>query len=240
MLWAEGEKERNSLSNSKVMKSSDIEEDSGSFVLMYGGYEFDHEHHTPEEQAAHVLLDQAKAEAQRIMDQAYLEGFEKGRQKGYQEGHTAGFKTGESEGLKKTEEGYRQALEFAYNVEKLRRELMLDWEKDVKMLAIAIGEKVIHTQVNLDEQIIVQITKKALGALVSPKWVNLYVNPRDGEQLIKHKKTISEETSGDIPLKIIKTPDLPLGSCRMETDKGILDASVAAQILEVKKVLEIA
>jgi len=228
------------LSNSKVMKSWDVKEESHSYVLTSGGYQCDHKDDIAEEQVALDLLEQAKVEAQRILDQAYLEGYEKGKQKGYQEGHKAGFKAGESEGLKKTEDGYRQALEFAYSLEKLRREQMLEWEKDVRMLAMAIGEKVIHTQVSLDEQIIVQITKKALGALVSPKWINLYVNPRDGEQLIKNKKIISEEMSGDIPLKIIKTQDLPMGSCRMETDKGMLDASITAQILEVKKVLEIA
>ncbi|MEL7564676.1 MAG: FliH/SctL family protein [Dehalobacterium sp.] len=232
------------MSNSKVMKSWDIEEESHNFVLTSEEHTCDDKHDACEEQAALALLDQAKVEAQRILDQAYLEGYEKGQQKGYQEGYKegykAGLKAGESEGLKKTEDGYRQALEFAYNIEKLRREMMMGWEKDVKMLAMAIGEKIINTQVNLDEQTIVQITKKALGALISPKWINLYVNPRDGEQLIKQKKIISEEMFQDIPLKIIKTPDLPLGSCHMETDKGILDASIAAQILEVKKVLEIA
>lgn len=242
MSWAEGEKERISLSNSSVMKSWVVEEENHTFILSSRGYYPGSMEEM--EQKAREILDQAKLQAKEIMEQAYQEGFEQGRQKGYQagyeSGHESGLKAGEAEGLQKTEAGCRQVLELVYCIEMHRRELMLEWEKDVKKLAVAIAEKVIHTQVNLDEETIVQATKAAINALVSPKWINLHVNPRDGELLLKHKKAVSEDISGDIPLKIMKNPELPPGSCSLETDKGILDASINTQILEIKKALEIA
>lgn len=225
---------------SKVMKSWDVEDENCSFVLSSVGDLSDQEYDPSLAQKSIDLLIQAKKEAERIVDLAYMEGYEQGKKRGYQEGQIDGFREGRSEGLKKTEDEYRQALKLAYNIENMRKELMLEWEQDVKKLAVVIGEKIINTKLNMDEEIIVQITKKALDSLVSPKWVNLYVNPRDGENLIKHRKNLFEEISGEIPLKIIKTPDLPVGSCHMETDKGNLDASIPKQILEVKKALEIA
>ncbi len=236
MLWQEGEKERNSLSNSQIKKSWTIEDDSDNFVLNAGDHQDDEELEEVLVNEAEEIIDQAKLEAKKILEFSYREGYEKG----YKEGYASGFSVGESAGMKKTDEAYQQVLELLHNTEKCRREQLLASEDDLRKLAVCIAEKIINTQLVLDEQSIVQITKTALNALVNPKYINVYVNPRDGEHLIKNKKILTDEITGEIPIKVIKNIDLPPGQCYLETDKGTLDASVSTQVLEIKKVLDIA
>ncbi|WP_214659333.1 FliH/SctL family protein [Candidatus Formimonas warabiya] len=240
MSLHEVEKEKNFSSSPTVVKSWTIEEDAGHFVLAAEQPAFEHNPEGLLEQEVSDILAKAKLEAQSILDSAYRDGYQQGQKKGHQEGYAEGFRKGEEEGLKKTEESFRQALEVLYHTEKWRKERIFEIETEIKRLAVSISEKIIHTQLTLDDHVIIQIAKTALDALVNPKFINVYVNPKDGDCLMTTKKKLSEELKENIPLKIVKNPDLPPGSCWVETDKGTLDASVNAQILELRKTLEIA
>jgi len=182
------------------------------------------------------MIARARREAEEIRQQAYQEG----RDKGYQDGFTRGVASGKKEGLARLEGRYQEVMQILAETEKYREEICRQMEPELVRLAVTMAEKIISTQLTLDEETITHIARQALKMLIKPRFINIYVHPQDGEVLMRQKKLLGEELAEIVPINIIKKDDLPPGSCVIETDKGHVDSSVDTQIRELKKVLEIA
>jgi len=235
LSFPEAETERISLS--KIIKNWNVSTGEGRYVLQQEpGFTGSASNNETGKREAEKIIASAREEAQRIWDAARKEGW----QKGYEDGFSQGAVAGEKEGLARTNELYRQALNILSETEKNRAERISRLETDIVKLAVAMAEKIITSQLTLDEQIVVQIARSTMKKLVEPRYINIYAHPRDAEILMRQQRLLTEEESESIPIKIIKQSDLSPGSCIIETDKGTVDASMGTQIRELKKELEIA
>lgn len=218
-------------SSSKIFKSWDIKEESGDFLLdSVASQEGKEEVPAYLEEEVNAIINKAKTQAEEIIKNSYHEGL--------QQGFDEGFASGNAEGRAKAEEMYMQALQVLADVEKYRKERLEELNSEIMNLAMTMTEKIISTQLTLDEQIFTSIASRALRELIEPKHVTLYVNSKDAEELNKQKEKLSKELIGDIDFRIINDDNLPIGSCYIETDKGSVDASVNTQFNELKKALE--
>ncbi|HAA90238.1 MAG: Flagellar assembly protein FliH [Thermoanaerobacterales bacterium 50_218] len=163
---------------------------------------------------AETILAEARKEVEQIRDQAEKEGY----RTGYQEAQKA--LAAERKKLQEEIETQRKALEEEY------RHRMAQLEPEVVQLAISIARKVINAELSIAPEKIKGIVRMALERAGDSSEVTLKVRPEDYSYLLEF---LQEEKNGK---KIKLEADAALASkgCLMETDYGMVDATVEGQL----------
>jgi flagellar assembly protein FliH len=217
--------------SSNIIKRQNVKEDEETFILNTTAEEKE-EVSIDVSGEITVILEQARAEAEDIKNNAFNEG--------YENGYGEGFAAGSMEGQYRSEETYKKVLEVLVETEKYRMKRLNGLQKEILDLAVAISEKIIFAELTLNDQVVGKIAGYVLKKLVVPEYIIIHAHPKEAEALIQQKDILSEQVMGDVPIRIVEEHDLPSGSCFIETDKGFLDASIITQVSELKKILEIA
>lgn len=180
--------------------------------------DLDHIHNEAEQ-----ILKNARAEAESILQQAYdraaeieKEAFRKGYMKGEQDAAQAGEKA--------RREFQEAAGKILQEIEEIKENIYRDMEGELAELAVAIAEKLVARQLDIKPETVLDIVKAACIQARDCEQVILYV-PAEQMDLIK---PVQEEI-GAILYKtehfaIIADPDIRSGGCRIETEKGYIDA----------------
>ncbi|KUO52771.1 MAG: hypothetical protein APF76_02225 [Desulfitibacter sp. BRH_c19] len=181
------------------------------------------------EKEASTVIEDAKNKAQEILQSAEEqlknkldEGYEIGQQQGYHEG----MEKARLEALIRYEE-IKKALLETYE---MRETIIKDLEKDLSRLAISIAEKIIVKQLSLAPETIVDIVKEACSHFRQADQITIFVNPEDG-YLLRQRKTEIQEALGEYcRVYIIDESGLSQGSCMLESENGLIDAGLKAQL----------
>jgi len=118
------------------------------------------------------------------------------------------------------------------SIEKLaaaKNEISAQIEKELVTLAIKIAQKVVGREVNLDEHIALEMTKRSLKQIDSRALAEVHLNPED--------LTFIQEKQGEIDfhgsLKLIEDQSVSKGGCLVHTETGDLDARIESQFEEI-------
>lgn len=194
----------------------------------------------PEEQAAgmleqarhdaETLVQQAQHQAEEIVEAARAES-DKIRQEAQQQGYMDGLKAAENEG----EKIRQQAQQVLHQAEETRRQTFNEMEQEIINLAVTIAEKYLATQLRLDGNIVVEAAKEALHLVRDREQVTLYVNPEEAAVYLGSKQELEQVLSDRATLSIIMDEQVKPGGCLVQTEQGIVDATVDARWQEVIK-----
>lgn len=163
------------------------------------------------EQESQELLDQARKESAFIKDEAKLEGFQ--------------------EGLNRFNE---QLLLFEDKLKILKHEM----QKAVLPLVLKATKKIIGAELKQHPESIVTIVMQSIKSVVQSKVVKLYVNRQDLEYLEKEKETLKKAFEHLESFHIEERGDIEQGSCIIETERGILNATLDNQYRALERALE--
>lgn len=157
----------------------------------------------------------------------------------------------ESENIKKSafEEGYRLGLEKANSdIERFKTELcsFMNAKKDVfeyiapdiLEISVDIAKKIIKKEVETDPQVLINTIVDVLKTVSKnePKIV-IKVKPQ-AAQLIKDAiPNITYQYGIDSKINIVADPSIEDGGCILQTNNGIVDASIDTQLEIIKKAL---
>lgn len=188
-------------------------------------------------QNAEALLADAHARARALVEDAAARAdaiAQDARAKGHAEGFAAGRTQAEHE-LDDMLGTMRELLEMA-RVE--RRKLLEDAEPELVRLALGIAERVLHQQVALDRGVVVEMAKTAIARLIERDSVTVRVNPADLERMREHREELV--AIGDIRnLRVVEDQRVGRGGVVVETEAGTIDARIATQLDEARKILHI-
>ena len=109
-------------------------------------------------------------------------------------------------------------------------------EPELVRLAMAIAERIVHTEVANNRQVIVENVRAALTRLVSREVVTLRVNPVDHETIRQYRDDIVEASDVE-HLRIVEDQRVDRGGVIIETDAGTIDAKIATQLREAKRAI---
>ena len=199
---------------------------------------------------AEAILADAREEAERYKDTARAE-FEAeldeakkiARDEGYSRGYAEGMAQAMQEGKEECE---RMALEQIKGIEGFlegascaRDKVLDDAREELKDLAIAIAEKVIHVSLKNSSDIILRMVDAATDTHKRCEWAHVYV----ADCNVGGKAyTVPELTAalGHIAdrVRVIPMPDEESGTCIVELPDVIYDASVSTQLENIKEVLD--
>src|SRR5262249_50298598 len=109
-------------------------------------------------------------------------------------------------------------------------------EPELVKLAMAIAERIVHTEVAENKHVIVENVRSALTRLVNREVVTLRLNPTDLETIRQYRDSIL--AASDVEhLRIVEDQRVDRGGVVVETEAGTIDAKIATQLREAKRAL---
>jgi flagellar assembly protein FliH len=117
-----------------------------------------------------------------------------------------------------------------------RQKIVESAEPELVKLAMSIAERIVHEQISLDPNVVLENVRQALTRLVGREVVTLRVNPADLDLIRAHRDTIA--TANDVEhLRVVEDQRVDRGGVVVETDAGTIDAKVSTQIREARRTL---
>lgn len=167
------------------------------------------------------IVNTAETEAARLKQIAKEEGFD--------------------EGLRESEEFIRESLSgINEEFEQLKREEQAAFEqlnKDVLNIAFNMTEKILKKTLEKDELALLELVKSVLKEEADKSNVTVHLSSRAyllAEELKKYLEKTREKEKNAIK---IKKDDMEYSDLKIETEDGIVDASISVQLENLKKFL---
>lgn len=176
-------------------------------------------------QEAEALLAAARAEQEKIRQQAYQEGWQQGRQEALQAAAAD------------AEEIRKQARQVLHAAHEASTSLIQESEADLVELALAIAGRIVQTQISVAPATVVEIARAAVREACRSQHFTIFAPPGAVELLHQQVGQLLAEVDPQSKMQIIADPALSEGSCRVETEDVIVDATLDGQLENLRQVL---
>ena len=158
----------------------------------------------------------------------------------------------ESENIKRSafEEGYRMGMEKAQadfeafrnelsNFMNAKRDVFEYIAPDILEISVDIAKKILKREIETDPQLIIDTIIDVLKTVSKnePK-ITLRVRPQSVTFVKDTIPSLSYQYGIDAKISVVADPSIEEGGCVLETNNGIVDASIDTQIEIIKKALE--
>jgi len=176
------------------------------------------------ENTALNIVAKAQERVSEIEDEARTRASEQGYEEGKQRGQT------ELDPVIATFRDVTQSI-------REQRQLLLERaEPELVRLAMAIAERIVHTELSSNPSVVVENVRSALTRIISREVVTLRVNPMDHDIIRTHRDAI--HAASDIEhLRIVEDQRIDRGGVIVETEAGTIDAKIATQIMEARRAI---
>ena len=174
--------------------------------------------------SADEVSENMKLKANRLEEQAYFKGFEKGEKEGLESARS------------RIESLFSSLKEALLGLQKVKKEVLLDSEREAVELALAIARKIVCQEVATDRNVVLNVVKESLRKVVDHKKIKIRLCP-DDLQFMNDVKTQIPGLTDDFE-KIIFEADKSImnGGCIIDTRFGDIDARIDRQLQAVEEV----
>jgi flagellar biosynthesis/type III secretory pathway protein FliH len=173
---------------------------------------------------ARELIAQAQAQAAGIEAEAHKNG------------HTEGVTAGRTDIEAELAESVTSLQGVVDQARAQRQSIIEGAEPELVKLAMTIAERIVHEQISVDPNVVLENVRQALTRLVGREVVTLRVNPADLDIIRAHRESIAN--SNDVEhLRVVEDQRVDRGGVVVETDAGTIDAKISTQIREARRTL---
>ena len=151
----------------------------------------------------------------------------------YEKGFAQGEKDGLELGQRRIETILTQFKEILTEIERQRKDLYKAFEREMLLLVLDIGKKVIRHELKLDEGIILATLQEAIQYVVDRRKLVVHLNPVDYQYLLAHPEGLSLPLDEAGAVKVVEDHSITRGGCFLETSFGEVDATVESQFNEI-------
>jgi type III secretion protein L len=159
------------------------------------------------------ILDKAKQEANEFLEEARNKGIEL-------------KKIAQKEGF---EEGLKQLNVQILALDQEKKRLYHEMNKLILPLALKTAKKIVAKELEISPETIVDIVLQAIESALENHHVTIYVNHVDKELLESKKELLKEKLEQVECLSIKERADISPGGCMIETEEGIINATIESQ-----------
>lgn len=179
---------------------------------------------------------------------------EEARQEGFAAGYADGSERGEHEGLMR---GREQGQREAYETEMAQRQMLVgafaealqatvdglndqlgDWlksrEEAMAEMAMDVVRRIVSHELSTTRESAVAIAREALGEITHATHARIRVNPFDVPAMEQHRAQILAASGSLRDIDIVEDSTI-LGGCKVETDGGMVDATVDSRLQAVQE-----
>lgn len=169
--------------------------------------------------AAQDIIEQARSEARRILADAETKSLER-QQEGYEEGLLAG----RMEMAEKMVDSVGRAVEYVSGLEQTVVDIVL------KALRKILGEMD-------DKERVVQVIRSALAVARNQRNILVRVCPAEADPIRSRVQEITRPYPGIQFLEVVGDARLSPGACLLESEVGVIDASIDVQLKAIENSL---
>lgn len=180
------------------------------------------------------MLAKAQAHVEMMLNQAQMQVAtiqEEARKTGWEAGYSEAKQTTEQE-LNQTVATIKQVVETALSE---RERFWRENQRAVGELVVAIAERIISQELNINPKIVTEIVGRAIKDANITGACRIRVNPTDYEILIPSWETIPSLQPSDKKWELVSDETVSRGGCIIEANGGTLDAQVETQLLQIKR-----
>jgi type III secretion protein L len=127
------------------------------------------------------------------------------------------------------QEGLDQFNEHLLYFDARIKSLEMEMQRQILPLVLSAAKKIVAGELKTHPEIIVNIVLQAITPIAQNARFTIYVNKADKEILEKEKGQIKEMLEHLQVLKIVERDDIEAGGCIIETESGIINATLANQ-----------
>lgn len=172
-----------------------------------------------------TIIREARARKEAIEMEAYKEGMEKGREEG------------KKIALKQIEPLFGTLKRALDELSDLRSSIIEKHQDQILETVFLICEKIIHRQVQISPDIVLDTVRAASRHLMETEELRLRLHPSDFEYVREIEGLISKKLSGKKNIHIIEDSSVERGGVIIETEFGDIDATIRSQIERMKEVV---
>jgi flagellar assembly protein FliH len=170
------------------------------------------------QEEAKKLLEESQLYCQSAYAQAQRDGFEEGRQQGYEEGR------------QQAQAIIEEVKELFAQLRDERERTLQSLEPEVAKLALRIAREVIQSEVNMNQEIVLNTVRNALGGLKGRDEVILHINSEDQDLVEQQRKLLEKFLEGVKSFTIVSDSRVERGGCIIETNLGNVDARISTKL----------
>ncbi|WP_066637287.1 FliH/SctL family protein [Desulfolucanica intricata] len=212
------------LLSNKIIKNAKFSENYAQLLDLRIEFARDAVRAAAEKESAEILA-AAQNQANGILEKA-LQKVEEMTQNAYREGYEKGYREAVDKAREEAESIKLAAVKVLEQAEAERKEMLAALENEVVSLSVKIAEKLVAKQLELNQDTILNVVKEALQLLADRDYFVIIGSPREVEIIRKNKEQFMQLLSEDARLKIIGDPGMQPGGCRIESNRGQVDAAI--------------
>lgn len=185
---------------------------------------------------AQEILENAQRQGEELIEKAVAEAnsqVDEITQKAHQEGFDAGYQEGFAKITEEMENQIVSIDNFAKSNFDIKNNIIKSASLDIINLVVEIAQKVCSKSLELDDNILKEITQNAIMALKDKENITIIINPEMAEKIY----AISEELKEQIPqlssIKIIEDNSVSPDGTIVESPLSRVDSRVRSQINEI-------
>jgi flagellar assembly protein FliH len=148
--------------------------------------------------------------------------------KGYAEGERAGEAAAEA----RVDAMLLRLVTTIDEVAALRTGVMRRAEREVVRLALAIAERVVRREIDIDQELLVVMARVAVDRLGEHAVATIHLHPADSEAALRRR-----DSAAPGALDIVADVNVPRGGCLVRSAFGTIDAGIDSQMRELSRAL---
>jgi flagellar assembly protein FliH len=149
----------------------------------------------------------------------------------FTKGYAQGERSGEEAATVRAEAVLWRLTQTLEELGALREQMIHKTERQVVQLALAIAARIVHREVAVDQELLVAMARVALDRLGDRASATIRLNPKD------FAAAGVDRLVGKSAVEIVADESVNRGGCRVESDFGLIDVAVAAQLAEITTAL---
>ncbi len=174
------------------------------------------------QEKAQEIVAEAKLQAERIRDQASAHGTVEGREKAKQD-------------LLPSVTAFANAGQMLIVFEE---QMVSRYTPQLTRLALEIAEKIVGKAVDEDPQIVASVLERAKREVAEAREIRIFLHPADHNLLVEiHPDLVKWGDEHGRTIEVVASTEVGRGGCRLETEIGVVDATVPTQFAEVHRQL---
>lgn len=181
-----------------------------------------------------VLLIAAQMQAEEITTRARGEAVTL-QQEAYKHGVDLGREEGKEESKKELHSTLTAFAHIQQNLVRLEEQALSRFIPEIVRLALAISEKLVAAKIAEDPQVTASVLERARAEISAARQVGIWLHPADYEVLQEVRPDlvkVGEE--GGRRVTVSTAEEISRGGCRIETEMGVVDATLPVQLEEIR------
>ena len=187
--------------------------------------------------ALEQVLQTAQQEAEKILIQA-REQAEVARQEAMQRGHAQGFEEGQAQAKEELLPALVAFAQAGQSLLVLEEQLVTHLTPELVRLGLSIAEKIVGQHVEAEPALVASVLERARAELPHARRIRIWLHPEDRQWLTELRPDlVSVGTVGERSVEVCEAAEIARGGCRVETEMGVVDATLPVQLQEIGRQL---